>query len=47
MLKTIPHLKTKPNIFKNSFFPYLLSSGTVLTITFEKSEALVFLKTIS
>ena len=31
---------------KNLFFPQLLLSGTALNITFEKSEFLVFLKTI-
>ena len=34
-------------VSKIRFFPQLLSAGTVSTITFEKLEALVFLKTIS
>ena len=42
-----PLFKTKPIFSKIHFFSQLLSSGTVLIITFEKSEPLVFLKTIS
>ena len=44
--ENIPLFKTKHNFFKNSFFPQLLSNGTILTIACKTSKALVLLKTI-
>ena len=46
ILKTYPFSKQNKTFSKILFFPQLLSSGTILTITFEMSEALVLLKTI-
>ena len=45
--ESIPLFKTKLHFFKNYFYPQLLSSGTTLSLTFEMSEALVFLKATS
>ena len=45
--KLYPFLKQNISLSKFLFFPQLLSSGTILTITLEMSEALVLLKTTS
>ena len=47
ILKTYPFSKQSITFLKILFFPQLLSSGTILTITFKMLEALVLLKTIS
>ena len=45
--ENIPLFKTKHNFSKILFLRQLLSSGTILTTTFEMWKVLVFLKTIS
>ena len=47
ILKTYPISKRNIHFSKILFFPQLLSSGTILTITFEMLEPLVLLKAIS
>ena len=46
-LKHTPFSKQNITFSKILFFPQLLPSGTILTITFEMFEALVLLKTVS